>query len=137
MFSILKELAEEGEEIIGQERSRFRQLRFCVVEANYLASPDDIYVSPNQVRKYGLRTGDTVEGGIRAPKDGERYFRADQADQRQFRQSRGRAPPRQFRQSDAALSNRNSKLDTIDPTVKDKSARVIDLVRSAGQGPAR
>lgn len=49
-------------------------LASCAVEANYLAGPDDIYVSPSQVRRFGLRTGDTVEGQIRSPKEGERYF---------------------------------------------------------------
>ena len=77
MFSILKELAEEGEEIIGSGTIEVLPDSFGFLrssDANYLAGPDDIYVSPNQVRKYGLRTGDTVEGEIRAPKDGERYF---------------------------------------------------------------
>src|SRR5690606_11632558 len=77
MFAILKEVAEDGEEIIGQGTIEVLQDGFGFLrspEANYLAGPDDIYVSPNQVRKWGLRTGDTVEGEIRAPKDGERYF---------------------------------------------------------------
>src|ERR671912_1016136 len=77
MFAILKEVAEDGEEIIGQGTIEVLQDGFGFLrspESNYLAGPDDIYVSPNQVRKHGLRTGDTVEGEIRAPKDGERYF---------------------------------------------------------------
>ena len=77
MFAILKEVAEDGEEIIGQGTIEVLQDGFGFLrspEANYLAGPDDIYVSPNQVRRSGLRTGDTVEGEIRAPKDGERYF---------------------------------------------------------------
>ncbi|MFM6854121.1 MAG: Rho termination factor N-terminal domain-containing protein, partial [Sphingopyxis sp.] len=77
MFSILKAMAEDGEEITGSGTIEvladgFGFLRSA--EANYLAGPDDIYISPNQVRRHGLRTGDTVEGEIRAPKDGERYF---------------------------------------------------------------
>lgn len=77
MFAILKELAEDGEEIIGQGTIEVLADGFGFLrspEANYLAGPDDIYVSPNQVRKWGLRTGDTVEDEVRAPKDGERYF---------------------------------------------------------------
>src|ERR687893_1795875 len=77
MFSILKVRAERGEEIVGQGTIEVLQDGFGFLrspEANYLAGPDDIYVSPNQVRRWGLRTGDTVEGEIRAPKDGERYF---------------------------------------------------------------
>src|SRR5690606_16913525 len=77
MFAILKEVAEEGEEILGIGTIEVLMDGFGFLrspEANYLAGPDDIYVSPNQVRKMGLRTGDTVEGEIRAPRDGERYF---------------------------------------------------------------
>jgi transcription termination factor Rho len=77
MFAILKVEAENGTEIMGVGTIEVLQDGFGFLrspEANYLAGPDDIYVSPNQVRKYGLRTGDTVEGKIRGPKDGERYF---------------------------------------------------------------
>src|SRR4029079_10319955 len=77
MFSILKIQAENGVEIMGSGtievlNDGFGFLRSA--EANYLAGPDDIYVSPQQIRRFGLRTGDTVEGEIRSPKDGERYF---------------------------------------------------------------
>jgi len=71
MYAILKEVAEDGEEIIGQGTIEVLPDGFGFLrnpEANYLAGPDDIYVSPNQVRKWGLRTGDTVEGEIRAPR---------------------------------------------------------------------
>src|SRR3546814_9146696 len=77
MFSILKAMAEDGEQIMGSGTIEVLSDGFGFLrspEANYLAGPDDIYVSPAQVRKFGLRTGDTVEGEIRAPKDGERYF---------------------------------------------------------------
>jgi transcription termination factor Rho len=77
MFAILKELAEDGEQIMGLGTIEVLPDSFGFLrspEANYLAGPDDIYVSPNMVRQFGLRTGDTVEGEIRAPKDGERYF---------------------------------------------------------------
>src|SRR5215217_4285913 len=77
MFAILKEVAEDGEEIMGVGTIEVLTDGFGFLrspEANYLAGPSDIYVSPTQVRKFGLRTGDTVEGEIRAPKDGERYF---------------------------------------------------------------
>src|SRR5437667_3775194 len=77
MFAVLKQLAENdvpisGDGVLEVLSDGFGFLRSP--EANYLAGPDDIYVSPNQVRKFGLRTGDTVEGEIRGPKDGERYF---------------------------------------------------------------
>ena len=77
MFSILKVRAERGDEIMGQGTIEVLQDGFGFLrsaDSNYLAGPDDIYVSPNQVRKFGLRTGDTIEGEIRGPKDGERYF---------------------------------------------------------------
>ena len=73
-------------------------------EANYLPGPDDIYVSPSQVRRFGLRTGDTVEGQIRSPKDGERYFALLKVNKINFDEPDKRPPPHQFRQSDAALS---------------------------------
>ena len=77
MFAILKVEAENGEEIIGEGTIEVMADGFGFLrapESNYLAGPDDIYVSPNMARQYGLRTGDTVEGHIRGPKDGERYF---------------------------------------------------------------
>src|SRR3982750_4862301 len=77
MFAILKQLAENDTAIFGDGVLEILQDGFGFLrspEANYLPGPDDIYVSPSQVRRFGLRTGDTVEGQIRAPKDGERYF---------------------------------------------------------------
>ena len=77
LFAILKVQAENGDQIMGLGTIEVLQDGFGFLrspEANYLAGPDDIYISPNQVRKFGLRTGDTVEGEIRGPKDGERYF---------------------------------------------------------------
>src|SRR3546814_17074863 len=77
MFAILKVEAENGEQIMGLGTIEVLPDGFGFLrspEANYLAGPDDIYVSPNQVSKFGLRTGDTVEGEVRGPKEGERYF---------------------------------------------------------------
>ncbi|HVY33817.1 MAG TPA: Rho termination factor N-terminal domain-containing protein, partial [Caulobacteraceae bacterium] len=77
MFGILKALAEEGVEISGSGTMEVLPDGFGFLrspEANYLSGPDDIYVSPSQIRKFGLRTGDSVEGGVRAPREGERYF---------------------------------------------------------------
>ena len=77
MFAILKQLAENDVEITGVGVLEVLLDGFGFLrspEANYLAGPDDIYVSPSQIRRFGLRTGDTVEGEIRAPKEGERYF---------------------------------------------------------------
>ena len=77
LFAILKKLAEKGEEITGVGVLQLLQDGFGflrAMESNYLPGPDDIYISPSQIRRFGLRTGDTVEGPVRAPKDGERYF---------------------------------------------------------------
>src|SRR3954452_24246335 len=77
LFAILKELAERDVEITGEGVVETLQDGFGFLrspESNYLPGPDDIYVSPSQIRRFGLRTGDTVEGPIRSPKDGERYF---------------------------------------------------------------
>lgn len=77
MFAILKQLAENDTAIYGDGVLEILQDGFGFLrspEASYLPGPDDIYVSPSQVRRFGLRTGDTVEGQIRSPKDGERYF---------------------------------------------------------------
>ena len=77
MFAILKQLADKNEEISGGGVLEILQDGFGFLrspEANYLPGPDDIYVSPSQIRRFALRTGDTVTGPIRAPKDGERYF---------------------------------------------------------------
>ena len=76
-FAILKKLAEKGEEITAGGVLQLLQDGFGflrAIESNYLPGADDIYISPNQIRKFGLRTGDTIEGPIRAPKESERYF---------------------------------------------------------------
>ena len=75
-------------------------------DANYLAGPDDIYVSPSQIRRFSLRTGDTVEGQIRSPKDGERYFALLKVNTINFEDPEQGAPQGPLRQSDAALSRR-------------------------------
>ncbi|MBL9069925.1 MAG: transcription termination factor Rho [Sphingopyxis sp.] len=137
MFSILKELAEEGEEIIGSGTIEVLPDSFGFLrssDANYLAGPDDIYVSPNQVRKYGLRTGDTVEGEIRAPKDGERYFALTKLIKVNFDDPEAVRHRVNFDNLTPLYPNQKLSLDTVDPTVKDKSARVIDLVSPQGKG---
>ena len=87
MFAILKVLAEEGVEIFGSGTMEVLPDGFGFLrspEANYLPGPDDIYVSPSQIRKFGLRIGDSVEGAIRAPREGERYFALVKVDQINF-----------------------------------------------------
>ena len=112
MFAILKSLAAREVEIIGEGVVEVLQDGFGFLrspDANYLAGPDDIYVSPSQIRRFTLRTGDTVEGQIRSPKDGERYFALAQGQHDQFRGSGEDPAQGPFRQSDAALSRRAAR----------------------------
>ncbi len=137
MFAILKELADDGEEILGIGTIEVLPDGFGFLrspEANYLAGPDDIYVSPNQVRKWGLRTGDTVEGEVRAPKDGERYFSITRLIKVNFDDPDAVRHRVNFDNLTPLYPNERLRLDTLDPTVKDKSARVIDLVSPQGKG---
>jgi len=137
MFAILKELADDGEEILGIGTIEVLPDGFGFLrspEANYLAGPDDIYVSPNQVRKWGLRTGDTVEGEVRAPKDGERYFAITRLIKVNFDDPDAVRHRVNFDNLTPLYPNERLRLDTLDPTVKDKSARVIDLVSPQGKG---
>jgi transcription termination factor Rho len=137
MFGILKEAAEEGEEIMGLGTIEVLTDGFGFLrspEANYLAGPDDIYVSPNQVRNWGLRTGDTVEGEIRAPKDGERYFAITKLMTVNFDDPDVVRRRVSFDNLTPLYPDERLRLDSLDPTVKDKSARVIDLISPQGKG---
>ena len=137
LFSILKALAENGTQIMGAGTIEVLSDGFGFLrspESNYLAGPDDIYVSPNQVRKFGMRTGDTVEGEIRAPKDGERYFALtrliainfDDPDQVRHRVNFDNLTP--------LYPDERLRLEIDDPTVKDKTGRVLDVVTPLGKG---
>ena len=137
MFAILKEQAEQGEQIMGEGTIEVLPDGFGFLrspQANYLAGPDDIYISPNQVRKFGLRTGDTVEGEIRAPKDGERYFALIRLISINFDDPDAVRHRVNFDNLTPLYPERKLSLDTLDPTVKDKSARVIDIVSPQGKG---
>jgi transcription termination factor Rho len=137
MFAILKEVAEDGEEILGIGTIEVLSDGFGFLrspEANYLAGPDDIYVSPNQVRKMGLRTGDTVEGEIRAPKDGERYFALTKLLKVNYDDPDAVRHRTNFDNLTPLYPDERLILDSSDPTVKDKSARVIDLISPQGKG---
>ena len=137
MFSILKVRAESGAEIMGQGTIEVLNDGFGFLrspEANYLAGPDDIYVAPNVVRRFGLRTGDTVEGEIRAPKDGERYFALTKVNQINYDDPDAVRHRVNFDNLTPLYPDEKLKLDTLDPTIKDKSARVIDIVAPLGKG---
>jgi transcription termination factor Rho len=137
MFGILKELAENDEQIMGLGTIEVLSDGFGFLrspEANYLAGPDDIYVSPNQVRKFGLRTGDTVEGEIRGPRDGERYFALVKLTAVNFDDPEAVRHRVNFDNLTPLYPDSKLVLDTVDPTVKDKSARVIDIISPQGKG---
>jgi transcription termination factor Rho len=103
-------------------------------EANYLAGPDDIYVAPSIVRRFGLRTGDTIEGEIRGPKEGERYFALTRVSAINFDDPETVRHRVNFDNLTPLYPDEKLKLDTLDPTIKDKSARVIDIVAPLGKG---
>ncbi len=140
LFSILRELAEDEEyeePIMGIGTIEVLQDGFGFLrspEANYLAGPDDIYLSPNQVRRWGLRTGDTVEGEIRAPRDGERYFALTSLAKVNFDDPDAVRLRTNFDNLTPLYPDQKLSLDTLDPTVKDKSARVIDIIAPQGKG---
>ena len=140
LFAILKKLAEKGEEITGSGTLQMLQDGFGflrAMESNYLPGPDDIYISPSQIRRFGLRTGDTVEGPVRAPKEGERYFALLQVSKINF--------------EDPEKARHKIAFDNLTPLYPDKqlvmevesnktekkpdlTARLIDLVSPIGKG---
>jgi transcription termination factor Rho len=137
LFGILKATADKGEDITGSGTIEVLQDGFGFLrapEANYLAGPDDIYVSPAQVRRFGLRTGDTVEGDIRAPRDGERYFSLVKPQKINFDDPDVLRHRVNFDNLTPLYPDEKLKLDTEDPTNKDKSARVIDIISPQGKG---
>ena len=137
MFSILKERAEDGWEISGDGVLEVLQDGFGFLrstEANYLPGPDDIYVSPEMIRQLSLRTGDTIEGVIRAPDDKERYFAMTKITQINFQEPEKNKHKINFDNLTPLYPDERFNLELDDPTVKDKSARIIDLVAPIGKG---
>jgi transcription termination factor Rho len=137
LFAILKELAERNVEILGQGVVETLQDGFGFLrspESNYLPGPDDIYVSPSQIRRFGLRTGDTVEGPIRAPKDGERYFALLKVTTINFEDPEQIKHKVHFDNLTPLYPTRWLKMELDDPTIKDKTGRVIDIVAPQGMG---
>ncbi|MBR9973630.1 transcription termination factor Rho [Magnetospirillum sulfuroxidans] len=137
MFAILKQLADNDTPIYGQGVLEVLQDGFGFLrspEANYLPGPDDIYVSPSQVRRFGLRTGDTVEGQIRSPKDGERYFALLKVNAINFEPPENVRHRINFDNLTPLYPNEKLRLEVDDPTKKDLTTRVIDLVAPIGKG---
>ena len=137
MFAILKTLAEEGVEIEGSGTLEVVPDGFGFLrspEANYLPGPDDIYVSPSQIRKFGLRTGDTVVGAVRAPREGERYFALVNVRQINFEAPENVRHKVLFDNLTPLYPDERLRMEIDDPTLKDRSGRVIDIVAPLGKG---
>ncbi|HET7334027.1 MAG TPA: transcription termination factor Rho [Rhizomicrobium sp.] len=137
LFAILKELAERNVEITGTGVVETLQDGFGFLrspESNYLPGPDDIYISPSQIRRFGLRTGDTVEGPIRGPKDGERYFALLKVSTINFEDPENIKHKVAFDNLTPLYPDERFKLELDDPTSKDRTGRVIDIVAPLGKG---
>jgi transcription termination factor Rho len=137
MFAILKQLAAKDTEIIGTGVVEVLQDGFGFLrspDANYLPGPDDIYVSPSQIRRFALRSGDTVEGQIRSPKEGERYFALLKVNKINFEDPDKQRHKVHFDNLTPLYPTKWLRLETDDPTVKDLSPRVIDIVSPLGKG---
>jgi transcription termination factor Rho len=137
LFAILKQLAENdvpisGDGVLEVLSDGFGFLRSA--EANYLAGPDDIYVSPSQVRRFGLRTGDTVEGQIRSPRDGERYFALLKVNAINFDEPDRLRQRINFDNLTPLYPEEKLQLEFDDSARKDLTTRVIDLITPLGKG---
>jgi transcription termination factor Rho len=137
MFAILKQTAENDEALFGDGTLEVLQDGFGYLrskEENYLPGPDDIYISPNLIRRFSLRTGDTVEGEIKAPKENERYFsltKVTKVNHSDPEQARLRV---NFDNLTPLYPDQRLKLEIEDPTRKDYTGRIIDLVAPVGKG---
>jgi transcription termination factor Rho len=137
MYAILKQLAARETEIIGEGVIEVLQDGFGFLrapDANYLPGPDDIYVSPAQIKRLALRTGDTVEGLIRSPKDGERYFALLKVTKINFEEPEKARHKVNFDNLTPLYPNQRLKMEIEDPTRKDFSSRVMDVVAPVGKG---
>jgi transcription termination factor Rho len=137
MFAILKERAEDGWEISGDGVLEVLQDGFGFLrspEANYLPGPDDIYVSPEMIRHHSLRTGDTVDGVINAPRENESYFSIEKVTEINFEDPIKAKHKINFDNLTPLYPDERMTMEIEDPTIKDKSARIIDLISPIGKG---
>ena len=136
-FSVLKDMAEgevqiNGSGVLEVLNDGFGFLR--APEANYLPGPDDIYVTPNQIRKYSLKTGDTISGEIRSPRDNERYFALTTVETLNFESPEASRNKAHFDNLTPLYPDQRFKMEIEDPTRKDRSGRIIDIVSPLGKG---
>ena len=137
IFGILKSKAKSGEDIEGEGVLEILQDGFGFLrspDSSYLSGPDDIYVSPSQVRRFGLRTGDTVKGKIRSPKDGERYFAILKIEQINFEDPDKAKNKVAFENLTPLFPDQRMFFELGSGSTEDLSARVIDLTAPTGKG---
>jgi transcription termination factor Rho len=137
LFAILKALADEEVEIIASGVLEILSDGFGFLrspDANYLPGPDDIYVSPSQIRRFGLRNGDTVHGAVRGPREGERYFALLKVDTINFEDPEAVSTKVLFDNLTPLYPEERLHMEIQDPTIKDRSGRVIDIVAPLGKG---
>lgn len=137
IFSILKEHSKRGEDIYGDGVLEILQDGFGFLrsaEGSYLAGPDDIYVSPSQIRRFNLRTGDTISGKIRPPKEGERYFALLKVDAINFEAPENAKNKVLFENLTPLFADKRLKMECGNGSTEDITARVIDLISPFGKG---
>ena len=136
-FAILQNLADQDIEILGQGVIEVLQDGFGFLrsaDANYLPGPDDIYISPSQIRKFSLRTGDTVEGYIRGPKEGERYFALVKVNKINFEDPKNMRTKVHFDNLTPLYPDETLIMEIENSEKKDLSDRIIDIVAPLGKG---
>ena len=137
IFALLKAHAKKGEDIFGDGVLEILQDGFGFLrsaDSSYLAGPDDIYVSPSQIRRFNLRTGDTVSGKIRPPKEGERYFALLKVNDINFEAPEQAKNKVLFENLTPLFANTRFKLEVGNGTTEDLTPRIIDLVAPIGKG---
>ncbi|MEQ8486447.1 MAG: transcription termination factor Rho [Pseudomonadales bacterium] len=135
--AIVRKLAKDGEEIYGEGTLEILQDGFGFLrspDSSYLAGPDDIYVSPSQIRRFNLRTGDSIAGKIRPPKDGERYFALLKVDEINFSEPNTKKHKILFENLTPLFPNERLKLERGNGSTEDLAARIVDLVAPIGKG---
>jgi transcription termination factor Rho len=135
--TIVRKLAKDGEDIYGEGTLEILQDGFGFLrspDSSYLAGPDDIYVSPSQIRRFNLRTGDSIAGKIRPPKDGERYFALLKVDEINFSEPNSKKHKILFENLTPLFPNKRMKLERGNGSTEDLSARIVDLIAPIGKG---
>ena len=135
--AIVRKLAKNGEDIYGDGTLEILQDGFGFLrspDSSYLAGPDDIYVSPSQVRRFNLRTGDSIAGKIRPPKDGERYFALLKVDEINFSEVNNKTHKVLFENLTPLFPDERLQLERGNGSTEDLTARIVDLVAPIGKG---